>query len=394
MLSVTSRSLRRPVVLNMQQVATYALKLAPANAQTKGAVKLDFASPFQLHKLKEGPNNFTYATKEELGDIFFDMNKIRRMELAADALYKGKMIRGFCHLCNGQEAVPVGMEAAIEKDDSIITAYRCHGYVYIRGGAVEGILGELMGRQIGVTKGKGGSMHMFAHEFYGGNGIVGAQVPLGAGIALAHQYQGKKHVCYTLYGDGAANQGQVFEAYNMAALWKLPCVFVCENNMYGMGTSAKRAAASTEYYTRGDYIPGIKVNGMDVLAVREACRFAKNYSLEHGPLVLEMVTYRYGGHSMSDPGTTYRTREEIQWMRSHNDPITGLRERMLKSNLFTEDELKELEKRSRAEVDESIEKAKASPEPPVEELFADIYAKGTAPAVMRGRTSFELFRAK
>jgi len=317
---------------------------------------------------------------------------IRRMEITADALYKAKMIRGFCHLATGQEAVPVGLEAAIEKGDSIITAYRCHGYVYIRGVGVSEILSELMGRETGCAKGKGGSMHMYGPEFYGGNGIVGAQVPLGAGIAFAHKYSGKPNVAFALYGDGAANQGQVFEAYNMAALWKLPCIFVCENNMYGMGTSAKRAAASTNYFTRGDFIPGIKVNGMDVLAVREAVRWAKAHALKEGPVVMEMLTYRYGGHSMSDPGTTYRTRDEIQAMRSNNDCLTNLKERMVKSGFFSEDEVKEIDKRVRVVIDEAAEKAKAAPFPADKESTSQIYVDGTSGTKqVRGRSPFEMY---
>lgn len=307
------------------------------------------------------------------------------MELAADNLYKSKFIRGFCHLATGQEAVPVGMEAAIQKDDSIITAYRCHGFTYTRGASVKAILAELTGREGGVSKGKGGSMHMFAHEFYGGNGIVGAQVPVGAGIALAQMYRGEKRMTFSLYGDGAANQGQVFEAYNMAKLLNLPVVFVCENNWYGMGTAAKRSSASTKYYTRGDYIPGIRVNGMDVLAVREACKFARDWTIGgKGPLVMEMVTYRYGGHSMSDPGTTYRTREEIQQMRSEKDSIAGLVKLITANNLATEAELKELDRKAREEVDEAVEFAKSDKEPHADAFWTDIYAKGSEPEYLRG----------
>lgn len=304
--------------------------------------------------------------------------------------YKSKLIRGFCHLSTGQEAIAAGMEAAITKDDSIITAYRCHGFTLTRGASPTAIIAELMGKKIGSSQGKGGSMHLFANEFYGGNGIVGAQVPIGAGVALAHQFRGKKAMCFSMYGDGAANQGQVFEAYNMAKLWSLPVTFVCENNMYGMGTSASRAAASTKYFTRGDYIPGVRVNGMDVLAVQEACKYARDWNISgKGPLVLEMVTYRYGGHSMSDPGTTYRTREEIQHMRSTSDPISGLKERLLKSGLATDDELKQIDKAARAEIDQAVVDAKAAPEPPLSELFTDIYVKGTEPSFLRGRSSDE-----
>lgn len=235
-------------------------------------------------------------------------------------------------------------------------------------------------------------MHMFTHEFYGGNGIVGAQVPMGAGIAFAHKYLGRQNVCMALYGDGAANQGQVFEAYNMAALWKTPVIFACENNNYGMGTASTRAAASVNYYTRGDYVPGIRVNGMDVLAVREAVRWAKQYVLEHGPLVMEFETYRYGGHSMSDPGTTYRTRDEVTRMRTTSDPITGLKERILSSGAATEEELKELDKKARAEVEEAVEWAKASPEPDVSELYTDVYIKGSEVPTLRGRDVSETHR--
>jgi pyruvate dehydrogenase E1 component alpha subunit len=229
------------------------------------------------------------------------------MEMAADRLYKEKKIRGFCHLSTGQEAVAVGIEHAIERADHLITAYRCHGFAMMRGGTVKSIIGELLGRREGIAYGKGGSMHMFSPGFYGGNGIVGAQVPVGAGIAFAQQYEGKKQVTLALYGDGASNQGQVFEAYNMASLWKLPVIFGCENNKYGMGTAANRSSAITEYYKRGQYIPGLKINGMDVLAVKAAVKYGKEYcAAGKGPLVYEYVTYRYGGHSMSDPGTTYR----------------------------------------------------------------------------------------
>lgn len=296
--------------------------------------------------------------------------------MASDALYKAKLIRGFCHLSTGQEAVSVGIEAALTKDDAVITAYRCHGLTYTRGASVRSIIAELLGRETGASLGKGGSMHMFAPNFYGGNGIVGAQVPLGAGIAFAQKY--RRHsdrVTFALYGDGASNQGQIFEAYNIAALLKLPVVFVCENNFYAMGTSIERGSASTAYYTRGDYIPGVQVNGMDVLAVREAARFAKAWCMTEGkgPLVLEMVTYRYQGHSMSDPGTTYRQREEIQNVRANRDAIKLLGTQIVQAGFASEEQLKEIEHGVRERVDEAVEQAKADPEPATSAFFQHVY---------------------
>ena len=317
--------------------------------------------------------------------------------MAADRLYKEKKIRGFCHLSTGQEAVAVGIEHALTKQDAIITAYRCHGFALMRGGTVKSIIGELLGRREGIAYGKGGSMHMFSTGFYGGNGIVGAQVPVGAGIGFAHQYTGSKTATIVLYGDGASNQGQVFEAFNMAKLWNLPVLFGCENNKYGMGTSAARSSALTEYYKRGQYIPGLKINAMDVLAVKAAVQFAKQHTVdEKGPLVLEYVTYRYGGHSMSDPGTTYRTREEIQRMRSTNDPIAGLKQKILDWGVTTEEELKSLDKEAREKVDKEVKEAEAmaAPEATPKILFEDIYVRGSEPDYLRGRTPDETYYCK
>ncbi|KAJ2755093.1 alpha subunit of pyruvate dehydrogenase [Coemansia nantahalensis] len=335
------------------------------------------------------PSSKVTLSREELVAMYREMQVIRRLEMASDSSYKHKLIRGFCHLCTGQEAVPVGVESALTKQDAIITAYRCHGFTYMRGASPFGILAELMGRREGVSKGKGGSMHMYAPNFYGGNGIVGAQVPLGAGIAFAQKYRGEEACTVALYGDGAANQGQVFEAYNMAKLWDLPALFVCENNKYGMGTAAARAAANTDYYTRGQYIPGIRVNGMDVLAVRQAMTYAREYAIANGPMVLEMKTYRYGGHSMSDPGTTYRTREEVQHMRSTSDPITGYKQRLLDNGVATEDELKAIDKEAKKWIDEELAKAKAIPEPAAAELWDDVYVKGSEVPSLRGRVPEE-----
>lgn len=263
----------------------------------------------------------------------------------------------------------------MNKGDSLITAYRCHGYTLLRGGTVHGVIAELLGRSTGVSKGKGGSMHMYGEQFYGGNGIVGAQVPLGAGLAFAQQYRGQPNVTFALYGDGAANQGQNFEAFNMAALWKLPVIFVCENNFYSMGTSLGRSAASTQHYTRGDYIPGVQVNGMDILAVREAARFAKEHALAgKGPIILEMLTYRYGGHSMSDPGTSYRTRDEIKAIRDNNDTIKQLKTQIIAAGFADEAHLKDLERKARSEVDEAVEQAKADPFPDQSQFQEHVYA--------------------
>lgn len=328
-----------------------------------------------IHRLETGPAKKGVLTREDGLYFYRQMQVIRRMENAASTLYKSKAIRGFCHLYSGQEACAIGMQAAIKKDDSIITAYRCHGWTYVRGVPVAEILSELAGRKSGCSKGKGGSMHMYGHEYYGGNGIVGAQVPLGAGIALAHKYRGNGQICVTLYGDGAANQGQVFETYNMAKLWDLPVIFVCENNGYGMGTSVERAAATTEYHTRGDYIPGIKVDGMDILTVREATRFAADFTRSgNGPILIELATYRYYGHSMSDPGTSYRSRDEVQSIRKARDPIMNLREKLLDSGLADADDIKRLEAEAKEEVEAAVEVAKASPDPILDDLFLDVYA--------------------
>ena len=298
------------------------------------------AESFEAYNLEPPSLDFD-ITKSDLSKMYHDMVVIRRMEMTSDTLYKSKKIRGFCHLSTGQEAVATGLEHAITKDDKVITAYRCHGFAYMRGASVKSILAELLGRQGGVSHGKGGSMHMFTNGFYGGNGIVGAHVPVGAGLAFALKYQDKPNVAFALYGDGASNQGQVFEAFNMAKLWNLPAVFICENNKYGMGTSNERSSALTEYHERGQYIPGLKVNGMDVLAIKRATMFAKKWVLDgNGPLVMEFTTYRYGGHSMSDPGTTYRTREEIQNMRSTKDCIQGLKQKILEWGVLSESEIK------------------------------------------------------
>ncbi|XP_017772538.1 PREDICTED: probable pyruvate dehydrogenase E1 component subunit alpha, mitochondrial isoform X2 [Nicrophorus vespilloides] len=371
-------------VRNLGKKALQTQKTIPAAAaKANYATEASFETkPFRLHKLDDGPSTNVTLNREDALKYFTQLHGIRRMETSAGNLYKEKIIRGFCHLYSGQEAVAVGMKAALRPQDAVITAYRAHGWTYMMGVSMKGVLTELTGRESGCARGKGGSMHMYTENFYGGNGIVGAQVPLGTGVALAMKYQKIDGVCVSLYGDGAANQGQVFEAYNMAKLWNLPCIYVCENNGYGMGTSSERAAASTSYYSRGDYIPGIWVDGMDVLAVREATKFAVEHCTSgKGPIILEAATYRYSGHSMSDPGTSYRTRDEIQEVRQTRDPITSFKEKIVASNLVTPEELKKLETEIRVAVDEATKKAKTDKEVPMEELTGDIYATTYEPKI-------------
>jgi len=354
--------------------------------QKDGSYKIEFGTnPFTLHKLQTPPSLSTVSTRDEMVGFFRQMSLMRRMEVAADNLYKQKLIRGFLHLYNGQEAIVTGTEAAITKDDHVITAYRDHAHHIGRGGTVKEVMSELMGKKTGMSSGKGGSMHMYKKDanYHGGNGIVGAQVPVGAGIAFAMKYSGKPNICISSYGDGAANQGQVFEAYNMAALWKVPCLFVCENNKYGMGTSAERAAADTNYYKKGDYIPGMKIDAMNVYAVKEGMKFAKEYALKNGPLVIEMETYRYMGHSMSDPGVGYRSRDEINKAREERDPIDRVRFLLLENNIAKEEELTTIESEIKKEVDDAVEFAKNAPYPEPIELYTDIYTKNTRPYFVR-----------
>jgi len=366
---------------------TNAISSVFAGSKNNYATEASFETkPYKLHKLDSGPSTSVSVTRDDALVLYRKMQTIRRMETSAGNLYKEKIIRGFCHLYSGQEACAVGMSGAMRPHDMVITAYRAHGWTYIMGIDPLGVLAELTGRQSGCSRGKGGSMHMYSKNFFGGNGIVGAQVPLGAGLAFAQKYNGTDGVCIALYGDGAANQGQVFEAYNMAKLWDLPAIFVCENNGYGMGTSNERSSASTSYYTRGDYIPGIWVDGMDVLAVREATRFA----IEHckagkGPMVMETFTYRYSGHSMSDPGTSYRTREEIQEVRQTRDPITSFKDRLISTQLATAEELKKIDVEVKNVVDEATKKAKNDKEIGLDELTADIYSNSLEPLI-RGTT--------
>lgn len=316
------------------------------------------------------------ATKEELLKFYRDMLLIRRFEEKAGQLYGLGLIGGFCHLYIGQEAVAIGLQSALTPGkDSVITGYRDHGHMLAYGIDPNIIMAELTGRAAGISKGKGGSMHMFSteHKFYGGHGIVGAQVSLGAGLAFAHKYNNDGGVCLAYFGDGAANQGQVYESFNMAELWKLPIIFVIENNQYAMGTSVNRASAEDQLYRRGESfrIPGLQVDGMDVLAVRGAAEVALDWVRSgKGPILLEMKTYRYRGHSMSDPAK-YRSREEVQAVREKSDPIDGCKDDLLKMGV-TEDELKAIEKEIRNIVNASAEFAEQAPEPELSELYTDV----------------------
>lgn len=316
------------------------------------------------------------VSADELKAYYKDMLLIRRFEEKAGQLYGMGLIGGFCHLYIGQEAVVVGLEAAAEEGDKRITSYRDHGHMLACGMDPKGVMAELTGRRGGYSRGKGGSMHMFSREknFYGGHGIVGAQVSLGTGLGFAHQYRGDGGVAHTYLGDGAVNQGQVYESFNMAALWKLPVVYVIENNKYGMGTSVERHSSNTELSQRGAAhgIPGVQVNGMDVVEVAQKGADA----LEHarsgkGPMILEMKTYRYRGHSMSDPAK-YRSKEEVQKMRKEQDPIDNLRHTLLEHGYSNEDEMKDMDKEIKSVVTAAAEFAQQSPEPDESELYTDI----------------------
>jgi len=317
--------------------------------------------------------------KVELLHFYREMLLIRRFEEKAGQLYGMGLIGGFCHLYIGQEAIVVGLEAGAKEGDQRVTSYRDHGHMLACGMDPKGVMAELTGREGGYSRGKGGSMHMFSKEknFYGGHGIVGAQVPIGAGLAFANWYRENDNVSFAYFGDGAANQGQIYETFNMASLWKLPCVFVIENNKYAMGTSQQRASSTPDLYTRGEAfgIPGESVDGMDVLAVKAAgekaiahCRAGK------GPYILEMNTYRYRGHSMSDPAK-YRTREEVQKVREERDPIDHVRDLLLTGKHASEADLKAIDKDIKTVVIAAADFATNSPEPALSELYTDILAE-------------------
>jgi pyruvate dehydrogenase E1 component alpha subunit len=329
----------------------------------------------------EGASGATGAPADLGKDLelsaFRQMLLIRRFEEKAGQLYGMGLIGGFCHLYIGQEAVVVGMQMALKDGDAVITGYRDHGHMLACGMDPKGVMAELTGRQHGYSKGKGGSMHMFSVEkgFYGGHGIVGAQVPLGTGLAFANRYRGNDNVSLTYFGDGAANQGQVYESFNMAKLWKLPVVYIIENNQYAMGTSLKRASATTDLSHRGSAhgISGEQVDGMDIRAVKAVGEKAVQWCRDgNGPIILEMLTYRYRGHSMSDPAK-YRSKEEVDKVRNLHDPIEQVRERLIARRWANEDALKKIDQAVRAVVNEAAEFATHDPEPDASELYTDVY---------------------
>jgi pyruvate dehydrogenase E1 component alpha subunit len=333
------------------------------------AVKRD-AAPVDFAKLGVSP--------KELLQYYRDMLLIRRFEERAGQMYGMGLIGGFCHLYIGQEAVVVGMQAALREGDTIVTSYRDHGHMLACGMDPKGVMAELAGRRCGYSHGKGGSMHMFSREknFFGGHGIVGAQVPIGTGLGFAHHYRANGAISVTYLGDGAINQGQVYESFNMASLWKLPVVYVVENNRYGMGTSIDRASARTDFFHRGMAygIPGEQVDGMNVLAVHEAGLAATEHARSgQGPIILEMMTYRYRGHSMSDPAK-YRTREEVNRVRAEHDPIDQARQRLLDGGT-TGAALKEIDGAVRGIVAEAAQFAQDCPEPDPAELWTDVWAE-------------------
>ncbi|MBS9720424.1 pyruvate dehydrogenase (acetyl-transferring) E1 component subunit alpha [Tianweitania sp. BSSL-BM11] len=346
-----------------------AAKTSPAKA------KADAKPDMQLRGTLEAPAPSTLSKEQELA-AYRQMLLIRRFEEKAGQLYGMGFIGGFCHLYIGQEAVVTGMKLGMREGDQMITAYRDHGHMLAMDMDPRGVMAELTGRRGGYSKGKGGSMHMFSKEnkFYGGHGIVGAQVSLGTGLAFANKYREDGSVCVTYFGDGAANQGQVYESFNMASLWKLPVVYVIENNRYAMGTSVSRSSAETVFSQRGVSfrIPGMQVDGMDVRAVKSASEYALEYARSgQGPIILEMQTYRYRGHSMSDPAK-YRSKDEVQKMRSEHDPIEQVKNRMIENGWASEDELKSIDKEVRDIVADSADFAQTDPEPDASELYTDI----------------------
>jgi pyruvate dehydrogenase E1 component alpha subunit len=334
------------------------------------------AAPRKKSATKSSARTKAKANPEELLQHYGRMLLIRRFEEKAGQLYGMGLIGGFCHLYIGEEAVVVGLHATAKEQDSVITTYRDHGHMLACDMDPKGVMAELTGRIGGYSRGKGGSMHMFSREknFFGGHGIVGASVSLGTGLAFSHKYREDGGICYCYFGDGATNQGQVYESFNMASLWKLPIIYVIENNKYGMGTSIERASATTDLYRRGESfgIPGVQVNGMNVLDVKAAADEVTAYVRGgNGPHVMEMKTYRYRGHSMSDPAK-YRTKEEVSAVRKESDPLDNLRAHLLDNKLVDEAKLKEIDRQVKEVVNEAAEFAQQSPEPDPAELYTDV----------------------
>ena len=341
----------------------------------KAATRSPDAPVVPLRERPPEPQRYN-ATGEELLAFYHEMLLIRRFEERAGQLYGMGLIGGFCHLYIGQEAVVTGMQAALKPTDSVITGYRDHGHMIAAGIDPKIVMAELTGRAAGISKGKGGSMHMFSveHGFYGGHGIVAAQVPLGTGLGFAHKYKNDGGLAVTYFGDGASNQGQVYESFNMAELWKLPVIYVIENNQYAMGTSVNRSSSEDQLYRRGESfrVPGLQVDGMDVLAVRGAAQTAVDWvRAGKGPILLEMKTYRYRGHSMSDPAK-YRSREEVAAVREKSDPIEHAKARLLEMGAATEASLRQLDQDIRAQITAAADFAETAPEPAPGELYTDV----------------------
>ncbi|KAF5287942.1 hypothetical protein FQA39_LY15612 [Lamprigera yunnana] len=338
--------------------------------------------PFKLYKLETGPSTSGEISPEVCLEYYKQMFTIRVMENMTMTLYRSKKISGFCHLYMGQEAIAVGIFNLLRPQDSIVTSYRVHGWAYLLAKSVKPVIAELFGNKKGISKGKGGSMHMYNTQLYGGAGIVGAQVPVGTGLSLAQMYKNNGGITIIGYGDGAANQGQIFESYNIAKLWNLPSVFLCENNKYSMGTSLKRGSAAEDSYTRAGYIPGLWMDGNDIFSVLEATKFIIGYCTSgKGPLVVEASTYRFTGHSMSDPDTSYRTRDEIQGERSRNDPVKLFREAIISLSVATDENLKTLEDSLKKQVDSDIKAVMDEEDLPAEELAYDIYTKNVETSI-------------
>ncbi|XP_049848941.1 pyruvate dehydrogenase E1 component subunit alpha, mitochondrial-like isoform X2 [Schistocerca gregaria] len=346
-----------------------------------GQIKVELPKDYyKLHRLTDELPKWSVVTREELLDYYKEMNAMRRLEYALDAMYKRRQIQGFLHLYDGQEAIISGFDSVLTPEDSVITAYRDHPFMITRrcGGTLKEVFAELMGRTSGCSRGKGGSMHLYKAKsnFYGGNGIVGAQVPLGTGLAFANKYKKNGRVAMIYMGDGAANQGQVYESFNMAYLWRLPAIYVVENNLYGMGTPVPLASATSHFYTRGDYMSGILVDGTSVLSIREVGKFAINYvNTKKRPLLIEVETYRYHGHSISDPGTSYRTRMEVQEYKEKFDCIHHLKSIIINHKVATEEEISAIEDQVGRDVKAAQEEAANSPEPQPVELFEHVYAE-------------------